>query len=86
MNGLEDDEIVPFTLRHRKRIDRTERAVQGYTDEGGIFVPGLLQNTADSVALIKKVKNACYVLCLVAVVNALHLYGLFDFLVAALKH
>lgn len=78
MNLDEDDYVVPFTLKQRRRIDRTERAVSGYTDEGGVFVPGLLQNTSDAIAVIKRIKTLAYVLCSLALFNALHLYGLID--------
>lgn len=63
---------------HRKRMDRTERAVFGYADEGGVFVPGLLQNTADGVNALKVIKKLVYGIVALALFNALHLYGLID--------
>lgn len=79
-NALRDDEDqeIQFTIRERRRIDRTERAVFGYADEGGVYVPGLLQNTADGVAALRGIKKLVYGIVILALVNALHLYGLLD--------
>jgi hypothetical protein len=75
----DDDEMhVPFTLRERRRIDRTERAVFGYADEDGVWVPGLLQNTADGVSAIKTIRKLVFGIVALAVVNSLHLYGLVE--------
>lgn len=73
-----DDALVPFTLAHRRRIDRVERAVSGYTDEGGVFIPGLLQNTADGVKAVGTLKRVAYALAALALLNVLHLYGFAD--------
>lgn len=73
-----DDALVPFTIAHRRRIDRVERAVSGYTDEGGVFIPGLLQNTADGVKAIQTLKRVGYALAGFSLLNLLHLYGFAD--------
>jgi hypothetical protein len=74
----DEDTVLAYTLRERRRIDRLERAVVGYQDEGGAWVPGLLQNTADVVVVARRVKSAIYALVVLAVINSLHLFGLGD--------
>jgi len=80
-----EDDVIPFTIRERRRVDRTERAVSGYVDEGGVFVPGLLQNTADLVIASQRIKFVGYVVCGLAIANTLHLWGIADAITAILK-
>jgi hypothetical protein len=77
-DAVDDGRVLPFTVLQRRRIDRVERAVSGYTDEGGVFIPGLLQNTSDAISLIRRMKTLAYGLFAIGVANALHLYGLAD--------
>jgi hypothetical protein len=47
-----------------------ERAVSGYTDEGGVFVPGLLQNTADGITALRTIKRLVWTIVAVEIVKA----------------
>ncbi len=75
-NDEDENKVVDFTIFHRRRLDRLERAVSGYTDEGGVFVPGLLQNTADGIAALRTIKRLVYVIVGVEVLRALGLASL----------
>jgi len=42
-----EDRLVPYTVREQRRTDRLERAVIGYADEAGVWVPGVLTQISD---------------------------------------
>jgi hypothetical protein len=76
-----DDRVIPFTVKERRRIDSLDRAVSGYYNEKeNVYVPGLLQNTYDSVQAMRTIRKLVWFLALVAVANTLHIYGVADLL------